>query len=113
MKFRQGKRIGFNFASQARQTTSILVGYRTVVWLVFLCILSAAVLGCGPKPEPEPIEIRTARIMRGLKSIWYSDPNFARAFEQHRVIQAWEQTRYTVGGESREPLYIGCDNDDR
>ena len=79
-----------------------------IVTLSLALLIASLVAGCGPKPEPERVII--ARYVQGLRAVWYSDPNFASAFEQVRVNQAWEQTRYTVGGESRTPIYIGCNN---
>jgi len=82
--------------------------FKTTFALALALLIASLVAGCGPKPEPERVII--ARYVQGLRAVWYSDPNFASAFEQVRVNQAWEQTRYTVGGESRTPIYIGCNN---
>lgn len=87
---------------------------RRVLDILLTLAIVAVVFGCSAEPESK--EVRQARMIEGfnnLRLLMDRDPNLARAFNQLRTNQAWEETRYTVGGESREPLYIGCDNDDR
>lgn len=84
-----------------------------IVTLSLALLIAWLVVGCAQQQQPESKEIRYARIKKGLEKLSQfarDNPKFARAFKQACTNQAWEETRYTVGGESRTPLYIGCDN---
>ena len=102
-------RVANHKTTQACRIKSLLFGFGRSSRLVFLCILIASVLGCATEPK----EIKIARGIKEFYMMLDSDPKLARSFERICINQAWEETRYTVGGESREPLYIGCDNDER
>lgn len=78
--------------------------FMLLILILSIILLILGVLGCGVKPES-----REAGIERGLMiflDMYRNNQDFRRAFDHQCDIQAWEETRYTVGGEMR-PIGVG------